>query len=322
MINLLIVGYSTIVKRKALKGIKEIPLLNKVDLVSVSRAELARENALINGKIFTDYDEAFRQTDANVAYISTVNSLHANLARKALENGLHVIVDKPSFINEEDTIELCKLARKKDLCLAEAIIYADHDQIKQALNVYKNSGSEPEKISSIFSFPPVKHISKYKYDPKLGGGALLDFAAYALTPGRVFFGTQPTRIISIVTHRDEDTAVETSFTMMAIYPDNKVISGHFGYESAYKSHLSLIGPKVSIDIPLPFSPPADLENEIIVNEENNWSNIKCRRGDNFTLYFERVFKDIEQKTYHHHVDLLEEDFYATKMLIDSVKGKL
>jgi len=318
MIELLIVGYSGIVKKKALQGISQIPELAKIDVVSKSRAQEALQDEKITGKVFTDYDDAFENSTAKVAYVSTVNSLHAPLAKKALRSGMHVIVDKPSFLTEYETIELTNLAKEKNLCLAEATIYADHPQIIAAKDEYAKTNSSVKKISSIFSFPPFPDRTAYKYDKQLGGGAILDIGPYALTPGRVFFGTQPISIDARISRVDAETGIDMAFSMMATYPDDKIIVGHFGFDSAYKSHMTLIGEKVTIDIPVPFSPPSSLQNELVVNAENNWKTIKCEAGDNFTLYFQRVFKDILNNDYIKHIDLLLEDFNALKMLKDSI----
>ena len=56
-------------------------------------AELAREFGI--AQVMTDYEEMLRSHIANFVYLGIVNSAHFDYARRAVESGWHVIVEKP-----------------------------------------------------------------------------------------------------------------------------------------------------------------------------------------------------------------------------------
>ena len=67
---------------------------------------------------------ALKNSDADIVYISLANSNHYFWAKKALENGYHVIVDKPLAKNYLQTKKLVQLAKikKKLIRICEKIL--------------------------------------------------------------------------------------------------------------------------------------------------------------------------------------------------------
>ena len=64
---------------------------------------------------FTDYREAFRQVEAEVAFVCTPHHWHAPMTIAALERGMHVFVEKPATVSVADAdrmLEAQKKARK------------------------------------------------------------------------------------------------------------------------------------------------------------------------------------------------------------------
>lgn len=315
--KLLILGYSNIVQKKALKGISQVDSIEKIDIASQSRFEEAKKDPLINGEVYSDYDVALSETEAELVYVSTVNSFHFVLAKKALLAGKHVVVDKPSFMHESELKEIIEIAKEKNLFVSEAIIYGYHPQFQKTKEIFEQSGAPVNRMSCVFSFPPFPNEDGYQYIPEFGGGAVYDLGPYALTPGRIFFGTDPKEIKAVVTHRHEND-LNTSFSIMAVYPGNKVFVGHFGFNSAYKSHLTLIGKNAVVDMPVPFSPPSTLENELSINVNNERDTIKVEAKDNFEAYFAAIVDDLSAGKVEEHRNRLFTDFKALEMLKKSI----
>jgi len=68
----------------------------------------------------------------DVVAIVTPNHVHFEPARLALENGFHVICDKPMTFNTEEALELEKLVEKTGLVFALTHTYTGYPMIKQA----------------------------------------------------------------------------------------------------------------------------------------------------------------------------------------------
>ena len=69
---------------------------------------------------YYDYDELLAG-DVDTIYVALPNFLHYAFAKKALEHGKHVILEKPATANARELSELCALAEKQKKILVEAM---------------------------------------------------------------------------------------------------------------------------------------------------------------------------------------------------------
>lgn len=70
---------------------------------------------------------------SDVVYIGTVHPFHLTLGKLALDNGKHVLCEKPLGVNTRETMELIGIARKKNLFLMEVSVH--FTQVKGKLEV-------------------------------------------------------------------------------------------------------------------------------------------------------------------------------------------
>jgi predicted dehydrogenase len=230
------------------------------------------------------------QSKAELVYVSTVNSTHAVWTKEALKRGFHVIVDKPAFISLEDTRQLVDLARRYNRCLAEATVYAYHPQIHLAQNAFARVNSRPRHITATFSFPPLD-ADNFRYKKKLGGGALWDLGPYAITPGRIFFREEPQEIFCRI--GEQGAEVETCFSILAAYSGGRSMVGYFGFNTSYKNKIEILGPHTTVSINRVFTTPANMENTLFINQNNQTTEMKTPPSDSFINFLRVVFRAIE-----------------------------
>lgn len=125
--RLLILGYSSFLRRRV------IPAIRKIKNLEYSVCSKSNKINLKEKILFNDYNEALLRTDSKIVYISLINSLHFKYAKKALEKGFNVIVDKPITTSFYQTKKLLNIARKKKLLLAEATLYNFHEVFNKML---------------------------------------------------------------------------------------------------------------------------------------------------------------------------------------------
>lgn len=68
-------------------------------------------------QVITSYDDVLKDPEINAVVLATPIETHYTLARKALESGKHVLVEKPLCNVSKDAIELKRLADQKKLVL-------------------------------------------------------------------------------------------------------------------------------------------------------------------------------------------------------------
>jgi NDP-hexose-3-ketoreductase len=287
--KLLLIGYSRIAQKRLLPALAAIGLAH-IDVASRTRAAEVTRPAGATGRVFDDYDAALAESQADLVYVSTVNSTHAEWAEKALRRDRHVIVDKPAFTSLDDTRRLLDLAQRRNRCLAESTVYAYHPQIQAAGGAFREADSRPARLTATFSFPPLP-ADNFRYRKDCGGGALWDLGPYAVTPGRLFFGAEPDEVLCRVTGRGAE--VETSFSVLATYPGGRSMVGHFGFNTGYRNRLEILGPHVTVAIDRVFTMPASLSNELHVDQRNQPRTVTVPPADHFALFLRAVVAAIE-----------------------------
>lgn len=132
---------------------------------------------------YTDIDECLKSDAFDTVYVAVPNHLHYSFAKKALEAGKHVICEKPFTLKHAELLELEKIALEKDLVLVEAIT-------NQYLKNYQGIKEASQNIGKlkIIECNYSQYSSRYDafkegtilpaFNPKMGGGALMDINIY------------------------------------------------------------------------------------------------------------------------------------------------
>ncbi len=282
--KLLLLGFSRIAQRRILPALARLGLQG-IEVASVLAESTENPHLPVEKRYFT-YQEALDNSRADLVYVSTINSLHAPLACASLRRGFHVIVDKPASLTVPEAADLTELAASKGKCVAEATVWAYHPQVGRALELFQGGAT---RIAAAFSFPPPPETD-IRYQAEWGGGADNDLGAYALTPGRHFFG-QPAEAIE-ARILSESRGVTTSFALLSVYPQGRSLTGYFGFDTSYVNQLQVASPLVSISMEKVFSPPAALPLRLSVLEGNEVRGIDLPPADTFELFMRDVFEAI------------------------------
>lgn len=166
--------------------VKDIPEIELKALLSSVRS-LEKNTKLIEehhiDAVYTQLDDLLNQSDIDTVYVALPNHLHFDYCKKALEAGKHVICEKPFTLTLKELEELEALALEKDLVLIEAITnqyFANFKQLKEDLSEL----GDIKLIDCNYS----QYSSRYNafkegtilptFNPKMGGGALMDINIY------------------------------------------------------------------------------------------------------------------------------------------------
>ena len=313
--NILIIGYSSIAQRKIIPTLQEIGIY-KIDIASLSstKKDIISINKINN--FYKSYDEALKLTKSNLVYISLINSLHSDLVLKSLSMGKHVIVDKPAFLTLKTAKSMIELAKKKHLLLAEATVFCYHDAFKRLSELSKKN-----KVSNIiasFSFPNLKP-NNYRLFRKLGGGALADLGPYASAIGRVIFKSKPLKIICKILEKDENTKLDISFSIMALYSDDRSFLAYFGFHSEYQNYIKCSGPEISISLDRFVSLPNDIDAEIKVSNQGKEHQYFIR-SDSFKNFFISINRAIENSDFESfYLAIIEDAIFRNRMELSATK---
>ena len=238
--KILVLGYSNIFQNKINEIFENSDYIESIYIASFSKSQ----NIPIKDKtkkLYSDYFFAIENSDADIAYITTKNSLHLSLIKSCLIKGLHVIVDKPAFLINQFDYEILELAKEKELLFSEAIVYYYHSQIDVIKKQFATNNDTPTNIFVSFSMPGFKE-DNFRYSNIDGGGSFHDLSSYALTIGDVFFNTSVKEIFVNKSH-DKIKNVDTSFSVIINY--NKPEKGDYRKKRTQLLYPTHNGPSVA-----------------------------------------------------------------------------
>lgn len=145
--------------------------------------ETGKELNLDENRLYQDYEEMAEKESARedgIDFVSIVvpNKFHYPIAKKFLNQGIHVVCDKPLTISLEEAEELESLTRKKDLLFAVTYVYSGYPMVKQARELVRSGklgeirviqGEYPQEWLSEPAEKKGNKQASWRTDPELSG---------------------------------------------------------------------------------------------------------------------------------------------------------
>lgn len=163
-------------------------------------------------KAYGSYEEMARDDNVDLIYIATPHAFHAENALMCLENGKHVLVEKPLAANAEQAVKVFAAAKEKGLFAGEAI-WSRYQPIQKKLNEIIDGGVIGE-VTCVTAFTggamtEVKRLA----EPELAGGALLDVGIYPLNFASMIINEPVIRVDTNAVLSDKGVDLQNSFTL-------------------------------------------------------------------------------------------------------------
>ncbi|WRT65134.1 uncharacterized protein IL334_002076 [Kwoniella shivajii] len=164
------------------------------------RLESLQEEGKLDGvKIVRSLNEVMNDEEIELVVISTPNNTHFEYAKKALENGKHVLIEKPVCPTVEEATKLYEIAEEKGLIIG---VYqnrrwdSDFLTLKQLLDSGK-LGPISEMTSSFDRFRPLPSTYtpgvNWKETPGESNNAIYNLGSHLIDQAVVLFG-QPEKV--------------------------------------------------------------------------------------------------------------------------------
>lgn len=215
------------IARKFADDLKRIPNARLWAVASTS-PERARAFADEYGADFAygRYEDIARCPSLDVVYVATPHVQHGAATLLCLENNVPVLCEKPFAMNAAEARNMIETARRKETFLMEALWTLFIPAIENALNlIEKNEIGRVHTIKADFGFKAPFDPSSRLFDPRLGGGALLDIGIYpALLALAVLGKPAAADILAAATFGPIGVDESCAFTFR--YPNNGLALGH------------------------------------------------------------------------------------------------
>jgi len=175
------------------KFLKQVVPSGAAPFHGVASRDAARASAMTakHGLVraYGDYDQIMSDPDIAILYIAVTNNAHFDTVYAALENGKHVLCEKPLTLNSSDAARLIGLAREQNLFLMEGYMYRAHPVFRHVKSMVRaGKVGRVLHVHSSHLNPKVFARTDRRFRRDLGGGAIMDLGGYAMSAAHALVG--------------------------------------------------------------------------------------------------------------------------------------
>lgn len=166
----------------------------------------------------------------------------------ALENGKHVLCEKPLSINEKQSKKIFETAREKKLFFMEAIwsrFFESYKLLRRRID--DGDLGQIKEINLEFGFPLG---STERLFLKNGGGSVLDLGVYPIQISLWVFRAEPTKVIAF--GKLNEDGLDMEFTGELHFPNGGITKFKVSCLTALTNTAIIKGAKGEIVVSLPF----------------------------------------------------------------------
>ncbi|XP_064652679.1 trans-1,2-dihydrobenzene-1,2-diol dehydrogenase-like [Lineus longissimus] len=236
---------------------------NKIVAVAARDIERAREFATKHkiDKVYGSYEDLAKDPEIDVIYMGNMHTHHLQEGKMCLDNGKHLLVEKPLTMNYKDSKELIDYAKSKKLFLMEALwtrFFPAMAFIKDTISVGKIG--EPMYLAA--SFALLVGSDRDIHD-NVGYGAHYFLGVYPLQAALAIFDGKPEKVNTTAVKNKHGVVITVTYTLTFKNGGVAQLMSSLGHNST--NRLLLEGTKGKIEIPQYMWTPT----EVIVNGEKH-----------------------------------------------------
>lgn len=190
---------------------------------------------------FDDLDSVLNHADIDAIYLPMANEEHTEWAIKAIEQGKHVLIEKPMALSVADIDAIAAAAERHNVVVMEGFMYCFHPQHDFVSELIASGAiGDVRTVKTCFSFP-MKPARMYRLgrDINNGGGAMWDIGPYAVHTARKWFDGLPTSVMAMA--KLVDSGADISLSGILDYDDGRYAQFDMSFERARRSEYEIIG---------------------------------------------------------------------------------
>ena len=200
---------------------------------------------------YTDRKKIIADKNFDYVYISSINSLHYDYIKFALENNKNVICEKPICLKTKELYNLKKIAKKNKKFFFEVIQYTHHPLfIKLKKLIDKKTVGKILRVESSFKIP-LKEKKNFRFNNKLGGGALYDVGYYPISSMFTLFNSNKIKILK--SKIIKENKLDISGKLLAKNENKIIFELNWGFKSSYENNIRIFGENGTMNVDFIFS---------------------------------------------------------------------
>lgn len=203
------------------KGLLTIP---SAILYAVGSRDLGRAQAFADQygfqKAYGSYEELVKDPEVDMVYVATPHPQHEEATILCLNNGKHVLCEKPFAVNTAQASRMIECARKNKVFLMEAMWTRFLPSICKVRELIREGAiGKVRHVSAAFCFRADINPESRLFAPNAAGGSLLDVGVYNISLCSMIFAKQPTGVQSYL--NIGSTGVDETASLLLSYDEGE-----------------------------------------------------------------------------------------------------
>ena len=298
-----VMGCSSFAMRSMIPALQECELTELVCVASRSKEKAEETSRQFGCRSVGGYDMLLERDDIDAIYMPLPTGLHEEWCAKALEAGKHLLVEKSFAMDLASAERMLAIAEKNNCLVFENFQFQTHSQW-QTIRNYMTSGElgEIHLIRSTFGFPPLPK-DNFRWNKKLGGGALLDAGAYMCKVSQLLLGTG-CDVLGSSLQIDEETGVELYGEAMFRNAAGQVAQVAFGFDYFYQCRVELLGTRGKLSTNRVFTAPPGFEPVLLIEKQGESEEIKLEADNHFVNMWNWFACEVQSGDFSSHCKIL------------------
>lgn len=207
---------------------------------------LQRAKELGISRVYGSYEALLEDPEVDVIYVPSINAMHYNHAKMALEKGKAVLCEKPMTLSARETAELFHLAEHRGVFLMEAqkCVFLPVTQAVKEL-VGRGTLGTVRHLEYNIAIPHVGF--QWFYEKKAGGGLLQGNGTYLLSHAMELLEEELEDSQALATLGD--TGVDLQCTLQFRTASGVLIRGFMTTLTEGNSYMRITGDQGMVEIP-------------------------------------------------------------------------
>jgi predicted dehydrogenase len=209
-----------------------------------------------------EYEACLKSVDA--VYIALPNHLHCDYAVRAARAGVHVLVEKPMAVTEDECARMIDAARAAGVKLMVAYrLHFERANLEAGEIARSGRIGEPRLFNSTFCTPVVPGNIRARRDT--GGGVLYDIGIYCINAARSLFRDEPVEVRAMVSGKLGE--VEESASAALRFPGDRVAAFAASFGTEKVSEYRLAGTKGDLAVEPAYDYAKPLKHRLTIDGE-------------------------------------------------------
>jgi predicted dehydrogenase len=196
-----------------------------------------------NVALYDSLEGLLHDSTVEAVYIPLANHEHYFWALKAIEQGKHVLIEKPMTLNVAEIIQLMKLASERGLKIMEGFMFRFHPQHERVKEIIDSGliGKVRDTHASFSFFLGPSRMYRLIESVSNGGGAMWDIGPYAIHTSRMWFDRPAVSVIASSEFLENGADISTSGILS--FGEGRYAHFDVSFQRSRQSEYTVVGTK-------------------------------------------------------------------------------